>query len=119
MKSQKILIVSDDEGVRESLKLILGDHYDLALTDSGDQAMRCLEKTSDVGLVLWGIGASGINSAEGIRQVQEKRPDLKMVIVINDRSLHAADQAAPAGVAGYIVRPFRSGHVLNMVKNIL
>ena len=30
--SHKILIVDDEEGVRESLKLILGDHYNLILT---------------------------------------------------------------------------------------
>ena len=42
MANPKILICDDEEGIRESLKLILGDHYSLVTVDSGDMALEVL-----------------------------------------------------------------------------
>ena len=39
MANPKILICDDEEGIRESLKLVLGDHYNLVTVDSGDMAV--------------------------------------------------------------------------------
>ena len=51
----KVLIVDDQEGIRESLKLILSDSYELILTDSGTQALEMLDKDNTIGLVLLDI----------------------------------------------------------------
>jgi DNA-binding NtrC family response regulator len=118
-KSRKILIADEEEGIRESLKLILKDHCDLILTDNGDQALRCIEKSADIGLVFLGIKMPGMNGREVIRQIQEKRPDLKVVIVTDYRSDEAARKATRLGASGYIMKPFKSDDILNTVKNIL
>ncbi|PIW63473.1 MAG: sigma-54-dependent Fis family transcriptional regulator, partial [Candidatus Omnitrophica bacterium CG12_big_fil_rev_8_21_14_0_65_50_5] len=51
--SKKILICDDEEGVRESLKLILSDHFDLIVTDSPQQCLDAFKnQNGHVGLVL-------------------------------------------------------------------
>ena len=44
-KSRKVLIVDDEEGIRESLKLVLEDHHDCILTEGGAQAMDILKNS--------------------------------------------------------------------------
>ncbi len=58
--SRKILIIDDEEGVRESLKLILQDQYDLILTESGEQGLEILEKSKDISLIILDIKIAGI-----------------------------------------------------------
>ena len=49
-----ILICDDEEGVRESLKLILADEYNLAFATNGNEAMKYLKK-HNVDLVIMDI----------------------------------------------------------------
>ena len=50
--SKKVLIV-DEESIRESLKLILSDHYNLILTSSSEQALDCLKNDKTIGMVVF------------------------------------------------------------------
>ena len=87
MKSQKILICDDEECIRESLKLILADHYDLILTENGEQCLEVLEKSKDIGLVLIDIKMPKVHGLEILKKIKEKRPDLKVVIVTGYKSV--------------------------------
>ncbi len=117
--SSKILIVDDEEGIRESLKLILSDHYDLVLTDSGEQALRCLEKDPSIGLVLLDIKMPKVNGLEVLKAVKAKRPALSVIMVTGYRSVETASEAASLGAAGYIVKPFKSDEILKTVQRDL
>ena len=115
--SRKVLICDDEEGIRESLKLILGDHYDLILTDSGEQCLQCLDQDQNIGLVLLDIKMPKINGLEILKAVKSKRPDLNVVIVTGYKSVETACEASSLGASGYIVKPFKSDEILNTVQN--
>ncbi|MCK5013299.1 MAG: response regulator, partial [Candidatus Omnitrophica bacterium] len=106
--SKKILICDDEEGIRESLKLILGDHYDLILTDSGEQCLQCLDNDKTIGLVLLDIKMPKINGLEILRAIKEKYPELSVIIVTGYKSVETAAEASSLGASGYIVKPFKS-----------
>ena len=74
--SKKVLICDDEEGIRESLKLILEDHYELVLTQNGRECLDCLENAADIGLVLLDIKMPQINGLEVLPQIKEKHPGL-------------------------------------------
>ncbi|MDP8265866.1 MAG: response regulator [Candidatus Aceula meridiana] len=117
--SQKILIVDDEEGIRESLKLILGDHYELILTESGIQALSCLDNAPDIGLVLMDIKMPKMNGLEILKEMKARRPDVKVIIVTGYKSVETASEAVNLGAVGYIVKPFKSEEVLEAVKSNL
>ncbi|OGX38163.1 MAG: hypothetical protein A3G91_01060 [Omnitrophica WOR_2 bacterium RIFCSPLOWO2_12_FULL_50_9] len=119
MSTPKILIVDDEEGVRESLKLILGDYYDIILTDSGEQALRCLEKDPAIGLVLLDIKMPKVNGLEVLKAVKAKRHALSVVMVTGYRSVETAAEATRLGASGYIVKPFKSDEILATVQRCL
>ena len=117
--SKKILICDDEEGIRESLKLILGDHYDLILTDSGEQCLQCLDNDKTIGLVLLGIKMPKINGLEILKAVKEKCPELNVIIVTGYKSVETAAEISSLGVSEYIKKPFKSDEVLDIIqKNI-
>ena len=118
-KSKKILICDDEEGIRESLKLILGDHYDLILTDNGEQCLQCLDNNQNIGLVLLDIKMPKVNGLEILKAVKEKRPNLDVVIVTGYKSVEAASEASSLGASGYIIKPFKSDEILKTVSKSL
>ena len=119
MTNQKVLICDDEEGIRESLKLILADHYDLILTENGEQCLECLKMAKDIGLVLIDIKMPKVNGLDILKQIKQKRPDLKVVVVTGYKSVETAAEATRLGACGYIVKPFKSTEILETVKSNL
>ena len=119
MNSKKVLIVDDEEGIRESLKLVLEDHYELVVTASGEQALECLANTKTIGLVLLDIKMPKINGLEVLKLIKDKFPTMKIVMVTGYRSVETAAEAARLGACGYIVKPFKTDEIRETVKKNL
>ena len=117
--SQKILICDDEEGIRESLKLILSDHYDLISVDSGEQCLECLDNDSSIGLVLLDIKMPKVNGLDTLKAIKEKNPDLHVIIVTRYKSVETASEATALGASGYIVKPFKSDEILESVGKLI
>ena len=118
-KVPKVLIVDDEEGIRESLKLILGDHYDIILTDSGEQALRVLEADPSIALVLMDIKMPKVDGLDVLKEMKAKRPSLKVIMVTGYKAVETASEAARLGASGYIIKPFKSDEILNTVRRNL
>jgi len=117
--SQKVLICDDEEGIRESLNLILSDHYDLILTDSGDQCLQCLENDQNIGLVLLDIKMPKVHGLDILKAIKEKTPELYVIIITGYKSVETAQEASSLGASGYIVKPFKSDEILEAVGKLM
>lgn len=117
--SKKILIVDDEEGIRESLKLILSDHYDLILTENGVQCLEVLENAKDVGLVLIDIKMPKIGGIDLLRKIKETYPHINVIVVTGYKSVEIAQEAVRLGASDYIVKPFKSQDILKTVQKNL
>lgn len=115
----KILICDDEEGIRESFKLILGEKYDLVFTNSGKECLEQLEKAKDVGLVLIDIKMPKQNGIEITREIKRLHPNIKVIIVTGYASTEIAQEATLAGADDYIVKPFESKNILQKISEIL
>ena len=114
---KKILICDDEEGIRESLKLVLGDYYDLILTDSGEQCLECLDNDKTIELVLLDIKMPKINGLEILKAIKEKHPEVNVIIVTDSKSFETATEACSQGIAsGYITKPFKSDEISNLIQ---
>jgi len=116
---KKILIVDDEEGVRESLKLILGDLYNLILTEDGIQALECIKNAPDIGLVLMDIKMPKMNGLEVLSEIKKQRPDLKIIMITGYKAVETVAEAVKLGACGYIVKPFKSEEILKTVKKLI
>jgi DNA-binding NtrC family response regulator len=114
--TKKIIICDDEEGIRESLKLILGDEYRLILTENGEQCMDCLRNDSHVGLVLLDIKMPSSDGINVLQQIKTDYPDIPVVIVTGYKSVELAHEAIKHGASGYIVKPFKSEEILTIAR---
>ena len=117
--TKKILICDDEEGIRESLKLILSDHYTLIVAQDGAQCLDCLKNTKDIGLILIDIKMPKRNGLDILQEIKAKYPQLKVIVVTGYRSVDTAAEAVRLGACGYIVKPFKSEEILATVKSSL
>ena len=115
----KIMICDDEEGIRESLKLVLGDHYDLIAVDSGEQALHTLAHAKDVKTVLLDIKMPKVNGLDVLKEIKSKHPAVKIIMVTGYRSVETAAEASRLGASGYIIKPFKAEEILEVVKHNL
>ena len=119
MTSPKIMICDDEEGIREALKLILGDHYPLVLTTDGASCLECLKNSQDIQLVLIDLKMPRRDGLDIIKEIKQKHPKTKIIVVTGYRSVETAAEAVRLGACGYIVKPFKAEEILATVKNNL
>lgn len=106
-KKPAILVCDDEEGIRESLKLILGETHDLVFACSGQECLETLKNSNkQIGLVLMDIKMPKQNGIEVTRQIKRLYPHIKVFIVTGYESSEIAQEATQAGADDYIVKPF-------------
>ena len=113
-----ILICDDEEGIRESLKLILGDLYHLRFAMNGIEALETL-KTFTPHLMLLDIKMPKQHGMDVLKQVKAAKPGLPVIIVTGYQSVEMAQEALKNGAANYIPKPFDSKHILKVVASTI
>jgi DNA-binding NtrC family response regulator len=107
-------------GIRESLKLILENDFELILVEDGLQCIDCLENASEnIGLILMDIKMPKFNGLEILEKIKEKWPEQKIIIITGYRSVETATEAVRLGASGYIVKPFKSEEILSSVRSAM
>ena len=110
-----ILVVDDEMGPRESLKMILNPYYNVHIAERGGQAIDLLAK-HPVDLVTLDLkmpGFTGINVLEKIKQYD---PDIEAIIITGYGSLDTAIEGLRLGAFDYISKPFDVNHILALVR---
>jgi CheY-like chemotaxis protein len=113
-----VLIVDDDNAVREVTAAILRDlGYDVFEAGSGGAALDALDREGrNIGLILIDLAMPGMSGADVARLAQAKRPGLPTLFVTG-----FADRAALAGIndAQIIGKPFINSELADKVRAAL
>ena len=117
--SIKVLIIDDEEDIRESLKLILSDHYELILTDGGEQALTVLANDKTIGVALLDIKIRKVHGLDVLKEIKTKYPKIKVIMITDYKSVETASESARLKAAGYIMKPFKVEKILETVKKNL
>lgn len=114
MKSP-ILVCDDEEGIRESLKLILENDYDVILTETGDEAIRRM-KEDPVGLAILDIKMPKKDGLETLKELKKVNPSAKVIIATGYKSVDVAQEAIKLGASDYIVKPFDKAKIISTIR---
>jgi DNA-binding NtrC family response regulator len=105
MDKPRVLIVDDEPGVRESLRLILSDRAETASAGSGEEALESLaERRFDV--VLLDIIMPGIDGLEVLERIKDLARPPQVIMLTATRTVKTAVQAMKLGAFDYITKPF-------------
>ena len=113
-----ILVCDDEEGIRESFKLILADQYNLKFATNGLESIQIL-KTLSPDAMLLDIKMPKQHGMEILKQIKKLKPKLPVIIVTGYQSVEMAQEALKNGACNYIPKPFESKQILQSVAKAL
>ena len=109
-----ILVIEGHDDVRAALcALLRAEGYLVAQASSGEKALAVLGLFASVGLILLAWKWPGASGAEFLAELR-RRPDLARIPVI---ALTTGAEGPPAGVVGYVRKPFLAERVLALARH--
>jgi len=102
---ETILIVDDELGPRESLRMILSSGHRVLQAGSGAEALECIRR-EHVDLITLDLNMPGMNGQELMRTVRSEFPHIEIVIITGCGSIESAAEGVRAGICDYIQKPF-------------
>lgn len=100
-----VLIVDDERGPRESLRMILSPSYDVRLASNGAEALEILH-TTPVDVVTLDLAMPGLRGQELMRAIRIDFPDVEVIVITGHGSLESATEAIRHGICDYLQKPF-------------
>jgi two-component system response regulator PilR (NtrC family) len=119
VEPDRILIVDDEEGMREFLTVVLGtEGYAVRAVSSGKEALEALAQEPYALLItdLWMPGMTGLELVEIARRQYEQ---LAAVVITAFASLESAIEALRLGALDYITKPFQVDEIKHTVAKAL
>ncbi|VAX31898.1 Response regulator [hydrothermal vent metagenome] len=114
-----ILVVDDDDAVRDVLVSLLRDvGYKICDTGSPEEALRLVSERS-FDLVLSDILMPEMDGLTLLRKIHLKVPDLPVILLTAYPDLELSIEALKHGAHDFIIKPFNLEYVLHAVKKAL
>jgi two-component system response regulator FlrC len=116
MAQSKVLIVEDDEGLREALVDTLAlAGYEWVEADCAEDALVKL-KTQPVDIVVSDVQMAGMGGLALLRNIKQHWPNLPVLLMTAYANIEDAVAAMKEGAIDYMAKPFAPEVLLNMVS---
>jgi DNA-binding NtrC family response regulator len=115
-KPKTVLIVDDDEGMRDTLTAILKREYRVLRVASGEAALPVLNR-EDVDLVLLDVRLPGISGFEVLRIIKENYSLVEVIMISAINDVETAVQAMKHGAYHYVTKDFDYDSLRSLVRN--
>ncbi|MCA1596194.1 MAG: response regulator [Chloroflexi bacterium] len=113
-----VLVVDDERGPRESLRMILKDGYDIATASSAEEAVRAVQ-TLRPAAVLLDIRLGSVDGIETLRLIRSIDRNAQVAMITAYASVETARLAMQLGAADYLTKPFDMGSVRDVVRGLV
>ena len=106
MEPIRILIADDHAVMRAGLRLLLDGQDDMQVVDEAGDGWQTVEKAVALrpDIVLLDITMPGLSGLEAARQIRQKAPEVKLVVLTMHDDEAYLRQFLQIGAAGYIVK---------------
>jgi putative two-component system response regulator len=113
-----ILVVDDERGPRESLRMILEPVHRVIQAVSGSDALERL-RCEEVDLVTLDLNMPGVRGEELMRTIRADHPETGIIVVTGCGSVESAAEGVRLGICDYLQKPFDVVHVSSSVARAL
>ena len=112
----KILVVDDEEAIREMLVTYLEtEGYDVSTADSGVTALPAIEEFSPQ-VVLLDIRMPDMDGLQCLRSIMRRNPDIAVVMMSGFVSEQIARKTLEIGAFDYINKPISFEHLVKVLQ---
>ena len=110
-----ILIVDDEAGPRESLRMILKPMYEVHTAENGQEAINFISQKK-VDLVTLDLRMPGLSGIDVLKEIKKLQPDIEAIIVTGYGTLGNAQEAIRYGAGDFISKPFNVADIIAIVS---
>jgi DNA-binding NtrC family response regulator len=116
MAGERILVVEDEEGMREFLRILLTkDGYDVVAFEEGASALDSF-KDENFHVVITDIKMPGMSGMEVLARVKEIDPSVPVIIMTGHGSMETAIEAVNKDAFAYLLKQARNDEIKQLVK---
>ncbi|MCF6155213.1 MAG: sigma-54-dependent Fis family transcriptional regulator [Candidatus Brocadia sp.] len=120
MENGKILVVEDQDAMRESLVIAFRDEgYQVEGAASGEEAIQKLDSHNVYDLVVTDLKMKKVDGLEVLKAVKAANPSTEVVLITAYGTISTAVQAIRDGAYDYVTKPFRHQEILKVAKKAI
>src|SRR5256712_4001562 len=111
-----ILIVDDEQGILDTLRILLkNEGFDVTTAQGGKAGLEQL-KAAAPDLVLTDIKMPGVTGIEILAAAKEQDPETPVILMTAQASLQTAIQAVNQGAFHYVPKPFSNDEIVALCR---
>ena len=119
IKNMKILLIDDDEWIRDSLGLFFeAEGCNLRTFETAEEGMEAVNKEA-YDIVISDYKLPGMDGLEFLRRVKEKQPNAFEILITAYANCEIVKEANKIGVKDIIPKPFTSEDVETSLSRII
>jgi DNA-binding NtrC family response regulator len=113
-----VLVIDDENGVRQSFKMVLKSEYNVLLAETGRKGIEIF-KDNAVDLILLDIILPDLDGIELLEKLKGMDPNIEIIMVSAVKEVPMAVKAMKLGAYDYITKPFVVEDIKNIVSRAL
>ncbi len=111
---EAILVVDDEFGPRESLRMILKPLYEVYTASDGQEALRVISE-KDIDVVTLDLNMPGLSGIEVLKEIKQLRPETEVIVITGYGSFGNTSEAIRLGAGNFISKPFNVSEIISAV----
>jgi len=117
-KLATVLIVDDDESMRDTLEAILKNDYAVIKAEDGETALR-IAGAEEVNVILLDIMLPGMGGLEVLEKIKERFEDIDVIMITVVKEIDSVVKAMKLGAYDYISKDFEYDEVITLVDRVI
>jgi two-component system, sensor histidine kinase and response regulator len=113
-----LLVVDDEEGPRQSLRMVFRHDFDVQVFERGEQAVT-FARSHTVHVAILDIRMAGMSGIDVLRALKEADAATEVVLLTAYETLDTARQALRLGACDYLSKPFDLAGIRESVSRAL
>jgi len=110
-----VLVVDDELGPRESLRMILRPLYEVKTASTGQEALQYIQQEK-IDLITLDLKMPGISGMDVLREIKKMKLDVPVIIITAFGTLTNAHEAIRFGAVDFISKPYNATDILSIVR---
>ena len=112
-----ILVIDDERGPRESLRMILSPQHDVLLARHGAEALDLLGEHA-VDLVTLDLNMPGLGGQELMRRLREEHSQVEIIVITGCGTIESATEGIRFGICDYLQKPFNADQLAGTLEKV-
>src|SRR4030065_913031 len=115
VNTPNILIVDDEIGPRESLRMILKQNYNVYTVENGYAAIHMIQQT-EMDVLTLDLKMPGMSGIDNLKEIRGIDPDVMIIIITGYGTLKSAIDAIRYGAFDFIQKPFNLPEIICIIE---